>query len=362
MKNKTILFDNFYNGKIVLITGHSGFQGSWLSIWLRMLGAKVIGYGLEPYTNKDNFVVSGLKNKIINIIGDLRDYDLLSETINQCQPEIVFHLGAQSLVLESYESPKETYDVNVGGTVNLFEACRLSGSVETIINVTSDKCYQNNEWIWPYREIDPLGGFDPYSSSKGCSEIITNAYLQSFVSGSNSSTSLKGIASARAGNVIGGGDWHRNNLIASCIIALENKLPIQLRNPNAVRPWQHVLDAIFGYINLGYKISKNPTKYSGAWNFGPNTNLVSSVNKVVSKLLECWGEENWEIYSSDLPQHEANLLQIESTKAKIELDWEPIWDMDMMLQMTVDWYKNYKEPDIYKFCEKQIKSFQNDLS
>ncbi len=359
MKTKTKLFDNFYNGKSILITGHTGFQGSWLSIWLRMLGAKVIGYGLEPYTKNDNYVVSGLENKMMNIIGDLRDYDLLKETINQYQPEIVFHLGAQSLVLESYESPKETYDVNVGGTVNLFEACRLSGSVEIIINVTSDKCYQNNEWIWPYREIDPLGGVDPYSSSKGCSEIITNAYLQSFVYGSNSSTSLRGIASARAGNVIGGGDWHRNNLIASCIISLENNLPIKLRNPNAVRPWQHVLDAIFGYIKLGYKISQNPTKYSGAWNFGPNTNLVSSVNIVVSKLLECWGEENWAISASDLPHHEANMLQIESSKAKIELDWEPIWDMDMMLQMTVDWYKNYKKPDIYEFCENQIKSFQN---
>ncbi len=362
MNIKTQLFDNFYNDKIVLITGHTGFQGSWLSIWLKLLGAKVIGYGLEPYTDNDNYVVAELKNKVINIFGDLRDYDLLKKTINEHQPEIVFHLGAQSLVLESYENPKETYDVNVGGTVNLFEACRLSKSVKAIVNVTSDKCYQNNEWIWPYREIDSLGGYDPYSSSKGCSEIVTNAYLQSFVSASNgSSTSIEGIASARAGNVIGGGDWHKNNLIASCIISLENDLPIQLRNPNAVRPWQHVLDAIFGYIKLGYKISQNPSKYSGAWNFGPNTNLVCSVDEIVGKLLKHWCKENWEVSTNDLLHHEANMLQIDSTKAKTELGWEPIWDMEIMIKMTVEWYKNYKKPDIYKICESQIKSFQNDL-
>ena len=361
MKRNKQLFDNFYDGKIVLITGHTGFQGSWLSIWLKMLGANVIGYGLEPYSNKDNYVVSKLKAKVINIFGDLRDYDHLKKTINQYQPEIVFHLGAQSLVLESYESPKETYDVNVGGTVNLFEACRLSKNVKTIVNVTSDKCYHNNEWIWPYRENDPLGGYDPYSSSKACSEIVTNAYLNSFVNESNSKTPIKGIASARAGNVIGGGDWHRNNLIASCIIALENKSPILLRNPNSIRPWQHVLDAIFGYIKLGYKISQNPSRYSGAWNFGPNTNLVYSVNEVVSKLLEYWGEENWKISTSDLSHHEANMLQVESTKASVELGWKPIWNMDKMLEMTVAWYKNYTNSDVYDHCIKQIKLYEDKL-
>lgn len=361
MKSKTELFDNFYNGKSILITGHTGFQGSWLSIWLRMLGAEVIGYGLDPYTSNDNYVVSDLKNKMKSIIGDLRDYDLLKETINQYQPEIVFHLGAQSLVLESYENPKETYDVNVGGTVNLFEACRLSGSVETIINVTSDKCYQNNEWIWPYREIDPLGGFDPYSSSKGCSEIITNAYMQSFVSSNNSSNSLKGVASARAGNVIGGGDWHKNNLIASCIISFENNLPITLRNPNAIRPWQHVLDAVFGYLVLGYRLSQNPSKFSGPWNFGPSTNMIARVDEIVQILTAKWGEWNRRIKHEKLLMHEANLLQIESTKARTELGWEPIWDLDKTLEITVDWYKNYKNVDVYSYCQKQIKSYESYL-
>lgn len=360
-KRNSHLFDNFYDGKIVLITGHTGFQGSWLSIWLKMLGAKVIGYGLEPYSDNDNYVVSKLRDRVINIFGDLRDYDHLKKTINQYQPEIVFHLGAQSLVLESYESPKETYDVNVGGTVNLLEACRSSKSVKTIVNVTSDKCYQNNEWIWPYRENDPLGGHDPYSSSKGCSEIVTNAYLQSFVSGSNSRSSLEGIASARAGNVIGGGDWHKNNLIASCIISLENDLPIQLRNPNAVRPWQHVLDAVFGYIILGYKLSQDPRNFSGPWNFGPSTSMIARVDEIVESLIKKWGSWNNKIYHEKLLYHEANLLQIESTKAKTELGWEPIWNLDKTLAMTVDWYKNYKNLDVYNHCKKQIKSYENNL-
>jgi CDP-glucose 4,6-dehydratase len=361
LKNKTKLFDNFYNGKIVLITGHTGFQGSWLSIWLRMLGAKVIGYGLEPYTNKDNFVVSDLKNKIINIIGDLRDYDLLSETINQYQPEIVFHLGAQSLVLESYETPKETYDINVGGTVNLFESCRLAGSVKTIINVTSDKCYQNNEWIWPYREIDPIGGFDPYSSSKGCSEIVANAYMQSFFQSGNDRGLNIGIASARAGNVIGGGDWHTNNLIASCIISLEKKMPIILRNPKAIRPWQHVLDAISGYLVLGYKLFENPKEISGAWNFGPNNEMIAEVDVVTKKLLKYYGQNDYKIISEKTIYHEANNLQIDSTKARKILNWKPFWSLDEILKTTVDWYRNYNDDNIYDFCKQQINLYESKI-
>jgi len=361
MKKNKQLFNNFYKDKNVLITGHTGFQGSWLSIWLEMMGAKVVGYGLEPYTANDNYVVSNIKNMMTNVIGDLRDYDSLRELFKRNNPEIVFHLGAQSLVLESYESPKETYDINIGGTVNLFECCRLSESVKAVINVTSDKCYQNNEWLWPYRENDPMGGFDPYSSSKGCSEIITNAYRQSFFNSDPLKDLNKGIASARAGNVIGGGDWHKNNLIASCIISLENDSPIRLRNPKAIRPWQHVLDAIFGYLTLGYKLFEYPSKFSGPWNFGPNTNMITSVDDIVSNLLYYWGEENWEIIDENLSHHEANILQIESTKARTELGWRPIWDLDKMLEMTVGWYKNYKNTDIYDYCIEQIRLYKNNL-
>lgn len=351
------LLKEIFKDKRVLITGHTGFQGSWLSIWLKMLGAEVIGYALDPYTQKDNYVVSGLKDRMINIIGDLRDWNVLRDTFNKYEPKFVFHLAAQSLVLESYKDPKETYDVNIGGTVNVLECCRVTDSVKVIINVTSDKCYLNNEWIWPYRENDPMGGFDPYSSSKGCSELITSAYRQSFFNPGNYDQHLKSISSVRAGNVIGGGDWHANNLIAGCIIALENNRPIQIRNPIAIRPWQHVLDALYGYLLLTCKMSVNPTKFCGAWNFGPSYDTMVTVEDIVNGVIDKWGKGTWETVNNEKSYHEANTLRIDSSKAQTLLEWKPIWGIDELLDKTIEWYKNYRSEDMYELCKMHIISY-----
>lgn len=359
MDNKPIT-DAFKN-KRVLVTGHTGFQGSWLTIWLQMMGAEVIGYALDPYTQYDNFVVSNLKGEMISIFGDLRDYDNLLDTFTKYKPEFVFHLAAQSLVLESYDDPKMTFDTNIGGTVNVLECCRLTDSVRVIVNVTSDKCYQNNEWIWPYRENDPMGGFDPYSSSKGCSELITNAYRQSYWNIGDDKPPLQSISSVRAGNVIGGGDWHANNLLASCISALENNSSIQIRSPKAIRPWQHVLDALYGYLLLASKMFTTPTKYSGAWNFGPNYDTVVTVEEIVNGVIMKWGEGSWNELESKKSYHEAGSLRIDNTKAQMLLNWKPIWDIDEILNKTIEWYKVYKEKNMYQFCIEQIESYMGDL-
>lgn len=348
------LFNGIYKSKTVLVTGHTGFKGSWLSIWLNELGANVVGYALEPYTKRDNFVVTGLENKITHIIGDVRDYKNLKGVFDKYNPEFVFHLAAQPIVRESYLNPKETYDINVGGTVNVFECCRLTDSVKVIINVTSDKCYENREWIWGYRENDPMGGYDPYSSSKGCSELITAAYRKSFFNPRNYNEHGKSISSVRAGNVIGGGDWQKDRLIPDCIKALENNKPIEIRNPNATRPWQHVLEPLSGYLLLASKMYQEPGKFSGAWNFGPNYKSVISVGEVVSMIVEKWGYGKWLDISNKNKPHEANLLSLDVSKARNFLDWYPKWNIQQCIDKTVDWYKNINRNNLYDVCNKQI--------
>ena len=350
--------DGVFKNKIVLITGHTGFKGSWLSIWLRELGAIVIGYALEPYTKKDNFVLCGLKDKITNIIGDVRDYEKLKKVFTKYQPEFVFHLAAQPIVRESYLNPKDTLDINIGGTVNIFECCRLSNSVKVIINVTSDKCYENKEWIWGYRENDPMGGHDPYSASKGCSELITAAYRNSFFDPQKFNEHGKSLSSVRAGNVIGGGDWQKDRLIPDCIRALESNKPIKIRNPYATRPWQHVLEPLSGYLLLASKMYQEPISFSGAWNFGPNYESVISVGEVVSMIVEKWGNGNWLDTSDKNEPHEAKLLSLDTSKVKNILDWQPKWDIQKCIEKTVDWYKKYFTEDIYQLCKKQIESYQ----
>ena len=351
------LFAGVYAGKKVIITGHTGFKGSWLCVWLKELGANVVGYALEPYTDRDNFVVTGLQHKIAHITGDVRDFHELRKVFEEYKPEFVFHLAAQPIVRKSYTNPKETYDINVGGTVNVLECCRLTDSVRVIVNVTSDKCYENKEWIWGYREIDPMGGYDPYSSSKGCSELITAAYRKSFFGPSTSQRSVA-LASARAGNVIGGGDWQKDRIIPDCIKALESNEPVEIRNPNAIRPWQHVLEPLSGYLLLAAKMYEDPQKFYGAWNFGPNYDSIIPVGELADKVMDRWGNGSWIDLSNENASHEAKLLSLDISKAKSYLKWFPLWNIDKAIEKTVDWYKEYKKKDPYRICVKQIEEFE----
>ena len=353
------LFGGIFNGKNVLVTGHTGFKGSWLCIWLKELGANVIGYALEPYTDDDNFVTSGLKSKVSSQIGDIRDYGYLKKVFDDCRPELVFHLAAQPLVRLSYKQPKLTYDTNVGGTVNLLECCRLSGSVRVVINVTSDKCYENKEWTWGYRENDTLGGHDPYSSSKGCSEIITAAYRSSFCSGTGDGAQM--ISTARAGNVIGGGDWREDRIIPDCIRALKKNEAIGIRSPESVRPWQHVLDPLSGYLQLASKMYLDGSRYVGAWNFGPEHNSITTVRQLVEKLLKYWGSGEYRDLSQGHRQevHETGILLLNISKAAHLLKWRPVLSLDEALKFTADWYK---EPGAgYDFCVNQINDYVDKM-
>ncbi len=348
-------FDNIFKGKTVLVTGHTGFKGSWLCIWLNELGAKVVGYALEPYTENDNFVVSKLWDKIESNIGDVSDYESLKVIFDACQPEIVFHLVAQPLVRLSYRQPKLTYETNIGGTVNLLECCRNSDSVKVIINVTSDKCYKNKEWIWGYREIDELGGHDPYSSSKACSEIITSAYRKSFFT-----EQIKFVSTGRAGKVIGGGDWREDRLVPDCIKALKNNKPIGIRNPQSVRPWQYVLEPLYGYLLLASKMWEDGEKYSGAWNFAPDRSSVITVGELVKRLIGYWGCGEFEDLSEGLAQpHEAKLLMLDNSKAVNLLGWKPVLSIDEAIEKIARWYKN---PDVdYDFCVRQIEDYVKQI-
>jgi CDP-glucose 4,6-dehydratase len=351
------LFNNVFKGKAVLVTGHTGFKGSWLSIWLRELGANVIGYALEPYTENDNFVVAKIGSKIRSNIGDITDYIKLKRVFDEYQPEVVFHMAAQSLVRLSYKQPKLTYDTNVMGTVNLLECCRLTDSVRVIINVTSDKCYENKEWPWGYRETDPLGGYDPYSSSKGCSEIITSAYRNSFFNVNEHNGCNKAISSVRAGNVMGGGDWREDRLVPDCIRALRNNEPIGVRSPKSIRPWQHVLEPLSGYLLLASKMYEDGEKYSGAWNFGPDRKPVITVEELVKSLIKHWGHGRYKDLSkgSSGEPHEAQSLMLDISKAINLLNWSPTLSVNEAIEYTVNWYKASHVD--YDFCVNQINDY-----
>lgn len=345
---------SFFKNKTILVTGHTGFKGSWLCIWLLELGANVIGYGLDPYTPRDNFEVSKLKDKIVDIRGDIRDFNKLQAVFENYKPQIVFHLAAQSLVRLSYEIPKETYEINVIGTLNVLECIRKNNSVKVGIMVTSDKCYENREQIWGYREIDPLGGYDPYSSSKGAAELLIASYRNSFFNPDKFNVHGKSIASVRTGNVIGGGDWSKDRIIPDCIKALEQGKPIKVRNPMSTRPWQHVLDPINGYLSLAAHMLVDGKKYAGAWNFGPDSKSVIAVKDMVERIIKHWGHGKW-IPSSDFePFYEAKLLSLDCTKAKTLLKWNPMLDIETGLKLTVEWYKNYSNTDVYHLCKSQI--------
>ncbi len=356
------MFGNTYRNKTVLITGHTGFKGSWLAIWLKELGADVVGYSLAPPSEPNNFEATRLQDKITHIHGDIRDLDRLIETFRKYQPEFVFHLAAQSLVRLSYDKPKMTFDTNVGGTVNVFEAVRLTPSVKVLVNITSDKCYENREWVWGYRENDPLGGHDPYSASKSCAEFVFSTYLKSFFSQSASQNRVIGAASARAGNVIGGGDWGADRLVPDCIRALSLHQPIGIRSPHAVRPWQHVLEPLGGYLRVGTALCEDPQKYSGAWNFGPENDNHLTVAEMTDRLIKYWGNGSW-IDLSDLQAlHEAKFLNLNCDKAHDGLRWHSVLTIDECLQMTANWYKKFysgpKTQGMYQFCIAQIRQYE----
>ena len=329
-----------------MITGHTGFKGSWLSIWLHEMGAEVIGYALNPYTKKDNFVLSGLSEKIIDIRGDIRDKKKLKEVFVQYQPEIVFHLAAQPLVRLSYEIPVETYEVNLMGTINVLEAIRETQSVKVGVMITTDKCYENKEQIWGYRECDSMGGYDPYSSSKGACEIAIASWRNSFFNPKDYSKHGKSIASVRAGNVIGGGDWAVDRIIPDCIKALETGKSIEIRSPKAIRPWQHVLEPLSGYLLLAQKMWNHPGKYSEAWNFGPNQESIANVWEVAIAVIDSYGAGNLIDVSNPNDLHEAKLLSLDISKARFFLGWNPRLDLKQTIQLTVDWYKKYQSEQV----------------
>ncbi|MDI6603791.1 MAG: CDP-glucose 4,6-dehydratase [Thermoanaerobacteraceae bacterium] len=331
------IFSKIYKNKKVLITGHTGFKGSWLTLWLKELGADVLGYSLEPPTEPNLFTVLDLEKEIRHIIGDIRDGEKLYKVFQEFNPEIVFHLAAQPLVRLSYKEPKLTYETNIIGTVNLYEAVRKSNSVKSVITITTDKCYENKEWVYGYRENDPMGGFDPYSSSKGCVELITSAYRNSYFDNMGIA-----LSSVRAGNVIGGGDWAEDRLIPDFVKSLSQDKEIVIRNPLAIRPWQHVLEPLSGYLWLGSLMLQDCKKYSSGWNFGPNDEDTINVEKVITAAISNWGKGSYMIDKSQQP-HEAKFLKLDISKARFELKWKPVYNVYEAIEETIDWYKIYYE-------------------
>lgn len=353
------IFNGAFKGKRVLVTGHTGFKGSWLSIWLNELGAEVVGVGLDPYSDKDNYVLSCIGEKIkADIRADIRNLNKMKEIFAEYKPEIVFHLAAQPLVRLSYEIPVETYETNVMGSINIMEAIRVTDSVKVAVMITTDKCYENKEQIWGYRENEPMGGYDPYSSSKGAAEIAINSWRRSFFNpNDNGKTHHVSIASVRAGNVIGGGDWAKDRIIPDCIRSLEAGNVIEIRSPRAIRPWQHVLEPLSGYLLLASKMLHEPTKYCEGWNFGPNTESISNVWEVANKLVKHYGKGKLIDASNKTSLHEANLLMLDIHKAQFKLGWQPKMNLDQCISLVADWYKMYNHIDIYDLCVKQIHNY-----
>jgi CDP-glucose 4,6-dehydratase len=352
----------FWKNKSVLLTGHTGFKGSWLSLWLSSMGANLTGFSLPPSTQPNLFNILNIEDSFQSIIGDIRHFDLLQKTVDKAKPEIIIHMAAQSLVRESYNSPIDTYSTNVMGTVHILEAARLSGSVRAVVNITSDKCYDNQERSdYGYTENDAMGGYDPYSNSKGCAELVTSAYRSSFFNSKTYNNHHIAIASARAGNVIGGGDWAQNRLIPDFIRAITNKEELIIRNPLSIRPWQHVLEPLSGYLMLAQELYKEGAEYAEAWNFGPLEVEVKNVEWIANKLTHYWAEGSK--FSKDhniMNPHEANYLKLNIKKAMSKLKWQPRWDINETIKRTCLWYKaNFNQKNMREYSLNEIDEYLN---
>ena len=345
---------DFWKNKKVFLTGHTGFKGAWLSLWLQQLGAQVKGYSLEPPTTPSLFDVAKVADNMLSEIGDIRNLEQLKKSMLEFNPDILIHMAAQSLVRFSYYSPLETYDTNVMGTAKVLEAGRYCENLKAIVSITTDKCYENREWAWGYREKEAMGGHDPYSSSKGCVELVTSAYRRSFFNEEGRTA----VASARAGNVIGGGDWAMDRLIPDILNAFERKEPVIIRNPMATRPWQHVLEPLSGYLILTEDLYKKGIEVADAWNFGPHDDDCKSVSWILDELIGFWGEgASWRLDDKPNP-HEATFLKLDCSKAKYYLKWQPKWHVKETLQRIVQWHKAFmRNEDIRELSLKEIKDY-----
>ena len=344
----------FWNGKRVFLTGHTGFKGGWLTLWLQSMGAHVTCLSLRPATHPNLFSEARIAEGIDSIFGDIRDYSTVYDAMARSQAEIIIHLAAQALVRTSYNDPVDTYATNVMGTVHVLEAARRLNSVRVIINVTSDKCYENKEWVWGYREDETMGGYDPYSNSKACSELVTSAYRRSFFEGTK-----VGLASVRAGNVIGGGDWSLDRLIPDILRACEAKEPIIIRNPSSIRPWQHVLEPLSGYLMLAQKIYSEGSSWAEAWNFGPQYEDARSVQSIVEYMVDKWGDKATWCLDERVHPHEASYLKLDISKAQSRLGWRPRWSLEKALENVIEWHRAWiKGQDIRSMCLLQIDNYQ----
>ena len=350
---------SFWRGRRVFLTGHTGFKGSWLSLWLQKLGADLIGFALAPPTNPSLFELARVSDGMRSIEGDIRDLETFKSVLINAKPEIVIHMAAQPLVRDSYQYPVDTFASNVMGTVHLFEAILATPSVRAVVNITTDKCYENKEWIWSYREVEPMGGHDPYSASKACAELVSSAYRTSFFQPDGHKIAM---ATARAGNVIGGGDWAKDRLMTDLITAFTSSKPIMIRNPNAIRPWQHVLEPLRGYLMLAEKLFIHGGEFAEAWNFGPNDEDVKPVSWLTEKLTEFWGDNpQWQIQPGEHP-HEANYLKLDISKAKAKLDWFPSMDLAKALRLTAEWTQQLAAGvDARTITFRQIQAYQEEV-
>jgi CDP-glucose 4,6-dehydratase len=352
----------FWKGRRVFLTGHTGFKGSWLSLWLNSLGADLTGYALDPPTQPNLFELANLATCIRSLKGDVRDFQKLKEALSESGADVVIHMAAQSVVRRSYDDPVETYSSNVMGTVHLFEAVRQTGRPCAIVNVTSDKCYSNREWLWGYRENEPMGGRDPYSNSKGCAELVTSAYRDSFFPTNSFERHGVGVASARAGNVIGGGDWTSDQLIPDLMKAFVSRRTCMIRNPAAIRPWQFVLEPLLGYLMLAERLTQDAARFASSWNFGPASTDAKAVSFIASELARLWGSgASWSHDAGEHP-HEAHTLRLDASKATECLKWRPILSLSAALEWVVEWYRAYEAgADLRRATETQIERFERLL-
>lgn len=351
---------DFWRDKRVLVTGHTGFKGSWLSLWLQSMGAKVSGIALEPPSNPSLFEIARVGAGMSSHLADIRDFDAVQRVFQHEKPEVVFHLAAQSLVRSSYSDPLATYSTNVIGTANVFEAIRHNAGVRVVVNITSDKCYENREWIWGYRETDPMGGYDPYSSSKGCAELVASAYRNSYFNPAEYEKHGVALSSVRAGNVIGGGDWAEDRLIPDMLRAIEVNQPVVIRSPGAIRPWQHVLEPLSGYLLLAEKMWFDGKEYADGWNFGPDDNDAKPVSWIIDAITKKWGDKaSWKLDERTHP-HEAHYLKLDCSKAKAVLGWFPKWNIETTLDQIILWHRAYLDGrDMREVTLKQISSYHD---